>query len=269
MGNKNGKVLRNVLLPQILTKVDVIISLAKAKTHVIDAITGCVKNWVGILPQRLEFHQKQIYQVVAEFVYNFTPSLSVFHALVIGEGEGPNHVIPQKRGLIVAGDDPVATDVIMADLMGIDSDELLFPRAAWMQGTGNFLKERIEVKGENIESFRRRVFRANPLLYNRYPCNFAIGAICEGCLFWLLGALEGFTRLNLWADITAKGTPTIAVGYNAYDSYFNEHLHQGTYFIVGDCTIANWKHSGKVIKIPGCCPGEAIRSVILSEYEIN
>lgn len=111
--------------------------------------------------------------------------MSVFDALVIGEGEGPNHVIPQKRGLIVAGDDPVATDVIMADLMSINSDELLFPRAAWMQGTGNFLKEKIEVKGENIASFRRRVLRANPLLYNRFPCNFAVGAIC-GRMFVLV-----------------------------------------------------------------------------------
>lgn len=57
----------------------------------------------------------------------------------------------------------------MADLMSTNSDELLFPRAAWMQGTVNFLKEKIEVKGENIASFRRRVLRANPLLYNRYP----------------------------------------------------------------------------------------------------
>jgi hypothetical protein len=43
----------------------------------------------------------------------------------------------------------------------------------------------------------------------------------------------------------------------------------GPYFIVGDCTLANWKESGKTIMIPGCCPGGAIRSTILLEYGIQ
>ncbi|HEY8542822.1 MAG TPA: DUF362 domain-containing protein, partial [Pseudothermotoga sp.] len=88
--------LKQIPVPELLTKVDRIWNVPKAKVHYIDAITCAVKNYVGFLPRefRLSVHQSRLSHVVAVMHRLFPESLVLVDAGIIGEGEGPLNVKP-------------------------------------------------------------------------------------------------------------------------------------------------------------------------------
>ena len=266
-----GKVLDTIKIPKPLVEADVILDVAKAKTHYIDGITGCVKNWVGVIPQRyrLQYHQTRLSQVIAEIMRQIPPDLCVVDALVIGEGEGPNNVDPRFLGVIVAGTDPVATDVVTGNLMGFDVNDLEFPWVASLEGVGVIDLNKIKVIGPSLEKIRIHACRPNPAVYNRFPCNIVLGGVCSGCLTWVVGTSVEWLRDGTWDKILRKGRPTLMVGYNAQDIHFEKHLKEGPYFVIGDCAPEEYKSDKRVIFISGCCPGNKIPDKILREMDLK
>jgi len=263
----NGKALRSIKIPKLLVDANVIVNVAKAKTHYIDAITCCVKNWVGIIPQkyRLSFHQNRLSQVVAELIKKIPPKLNLVDALIVGEGEGPTFVDPRFMGVIIAGNDPVATDAVVGNLMGFNVNELEFAWAAFMEGVGEIDLNRIRILGPPLDEIRIHVRRPLPVIYNRFPCNIILGGACPGCLTWFVGTIAGRLKEKWDKILTATGKPTFMIGYNAEDPYFEEHLKEGKYFVIGDCSPERYKRNKQVIFISGCCPGPQIPSTILKE----
>jgi uncharacterized protein (DUF362 family) len=263
----NGKAVRQVEVPQPLVEADVIIDVPKAKTHMIDSITCCLKNWVGIIPQRhrLGYHQMpRLAQIVADIMTQLAPSLCVVDALIIGEGEGPLNVDPRFLGLIIAGNDPVATEVIIGELLGFEADELVFAWAAYLEGLGEIDRNKIQVFGPPLDKLKIRAHRPIPAIYNRFPCNIVLGGACWGGLTWFVGTAVTWQKDGTWQKvIEGLGTPTFMMGFNAEDPAFDEHLAVGPYFIVGDCAPDKYKQDERTIVIPGCPPGPALPEAVL------
>lgn len=258
-----GEAIRQIQVPRPLVEADVIVDVPKAKVHMIDGITCCIKNWVGVIPQRfrLSYHQMpRLIQVVADLFSVLRPTLCVVDALVIGEGEGPLNVEPRFVGAIVAGDDPVATDVVVAELMGITTNELWFPWAAFLAGIGEIDRRRIELYGIPLESLKIQAQRPIPALFNRFPCNVVAGGVCWGCLTWFIGTAVSWERDGTWVKIQQRlGKPTFVLGFKAQDPAMDEHLASGPYFVVGDCALVSYKkESADIIEIPGCPPGPTL-----------
>jgi uncharacterized protein (DUF362 family) len=266
-----GKVLDAIKIPKPLIEADVIVDVAKAKTHYIDGISGCIKNWVGVIPQRyrLQYHQSRLSQVVAEIMRQIPPNLCVGDALVVGEGEGPNNVNPRFLGVIIAGTDPVATDVVIGNLMGFDVNELEFPWVASLEGLGVINPNKIKVLGPSLEEIRIHAQRPNPAIYNRFPCNIVLGGACPGCLTWIVGTSLDWLRDGTWNRILRKEKPTFMVGYNAQDTHFEKHLQDGPYFVIGDCAPEQYKRDKRVVFISGCCPGHDIPNKILKKIDLK
>ena len=66
-----------------------------------------------------------------------------------------------KMDLIIAGTHPLATDMVAAKVMGFEAEEV--PTFVWAQklGMGPATISDVEIRGEKIESVRRKFARPN------------------------------------------------------------------------------------------------------------
>ena len=261
-------ILAEISLPAKMLDADAVINFAKLKTHRFGAMTGSVKNWVGLIEQktRLRYHQGQLPKLVSE-VHKLIPEQLCFtDAIVIGEGDGPDLSVPRFLGLLVVSNDPVANDSICSELLSIDKNELIFPWTAYLDGHGEILRNNISLIGPDIQDVAIKIEKPVEVLYNRFPCNMIIGGMCTGCFVWFIGPALFWEKEELWEKIVEKnGKPTFMMGFNAHDVHFEEHLNQGPYFVIGDCTPEKYRNHQKTIHIPGCTPGPAIPDIILKQ----
>lgn len=257
--------LKEIRVPEILTRVDRIWNVPKAKTHYIDKITCALKNYVGFIPlrERLEYHHKGLSHLVASLHKEFKSDLIVVDALVVGEGEGPVLVDSYEYNVILAGDDPVAIDSVVGTLFGYNYRELEFPMNAYNLGVGEIDPNKMEILGEDLQSIKFDIKPSIMGIIGRYkPVNIIMGGACPGCLTWFKNELEGWLLNGTMKKIEKKGIKlTSMLGFNAKDERFEEHLKEGEYFVIGDCSPEKYKNDHRVIFIPGCCPGVKISQV--------
>jgi uncharacterized protein (DUF362 family) len=268
----NSDILESISVPKKALEADYIINFAKLKTHRIAQMTCCVKNWVGFIPQdlRLEYHQTRLPKLVSEVHQILPESLCFTDAIIVGEGDGPDLATPRFLGALLSSNDPVALDAIAAELVHIDVNELNFTWTAFLDGLGEIDRNKITVVGANPAEFSIKIKRPVGVLYNRFPCNMIIGGMCEGCFAWFIGPALFWERDGLWKRINENvGKPTFMLGFNAKDIHFEEHLKEGPYFVIGDCTPHKYQNDPRTITIKGCCPGPKIPEIVLKECKIS
>lgn len=134
---------------------DVIISLPKFKTHGLTVLTGAIKNSYGIMPgaQKAALHKaagnpSRFHEVVVEVFRIRPPDLFIVDAVIGMEGNGPASPDLKDIGLVLASDNAVAMDAVIATLMGCDPDKLIFLRKARQLGLGDYDVSKMEIIGE-------------------------------------------------------------------------------------------------------------------------
>jgi len=265
-------IIENISVPKKVLEADCIINFPKLKTHRIDAITCCVKNWVGLIPQdiRLQFHQTCFPKLVSELHRVLPEKLCFADAIIVGEGDGPELSTPRFLGILLSSNDPVALDSIASKLVGINRNDLIFDWTAYLDGVGEIRENKIEIVGQNSVDVTIHIRKPIGVLYNRFPCNIILGGLCEGCFAWFMGAALSWEKNNIWSEINKKvGKPNFMLGFNANDIHFEEHLQKGPYFVIGDCPPNKYRNDPRTIHIKGCCPGPAISEVILKNCKIK
>lgn len=161
IGNDSQKVGFNpdfmsaVSLSRIVLNADIFISLPKFKTHGLTVVTGAIKNSYGILPgaQKARLHKaagspERFHELVVEVFRLRVPDLFVVDAVVGMQGNGPASPDLRDIGLILASDNAVALDSVIATMMGCDPGRLRFLQKAKEMGLGNFDLSSIEVIGK-------------------------------------------------------------------------------------------------------------------------
>ncbi len=133
-----------VNVSRAIVDADIVISLPKFKTHGLTVVTGAIKNSYGILPgaqkarlHRLAGNPSRFHDLVVEVFRLRIPDLFIVDAVVGMEGNGPASPELREIGLILAGDNAVAVDAVMAAMMGLDPGRLRFLRRAAEAGSGN------------------------------------------------------------------------------------------------------------------------------------
>jgi uncharacterized protein (DUF362 family) len=249
----DGRVLHEAPIPVPLLEADVIIDVPKAKNHHIDPITGALKNWVGTVNRTWRNSHHGDLDMFGRFmdIMSVTrPHLTVTDALIIGEGDGPVANTPRWCGCILASEDPVASDVAICRLLGHDWRRLQF--AAEAEGRGLGRREPIEYVGTPIEEVAVPAWPGHPGL-DHLPINVLIGegVTVPGTVGHLKSVLDSLlVRGELNQIIWLKGTPTILVG-DIEDPLFEEHLTEGPYIVVDDCSPARYRNDPRVHFIPG------------------
>ena len=137
---------------------DAIINLPKFKTHGMTILTGAVKNLFGCIPgkRKVQWHlssgvdHASFMGMLVELARLLKPRLTIMDSVVGMEGNGPGSGDPRTIGVIIAGQDPVAIDVVCGDIVGVAPDVLPVVRAAFAAGFGESKLENIRIRGESL-----------------------------------------------------------------------------------------------------------------------
>ena len=134
---------------------DILISLPKFKTHGLTVMTGAIKNSYGILPgaQKARLHQiagtpERFHEVIVEVFRLRVPDFFIMDAVIGMEGNGPASPEVREIGLVLAADNAVALDGVVARMMGLDPGRLRFLQKAKAMGLGDFASDMVEIEGE-------------------------------------------------------------------------------------------------------------------------
>jgi uncharacterized protein (DUF362 family) len=169
---------------QILSDVDVFMSVSKMKNHFHAGVTHTMKNLYGLVPYRFYrtndqdryrsgFHgtEAQIQQRLPRIIVDINRARPIHFSLIDGikttqGGEGPwiSSLAPIEPGVLIAGKNPVATDAVATAVMGHDPTGE-FPNAPFVRcdnhlnlavqaGMGTNRLDEIEVLGAQISEVR-------------------------------------------------------------------------------------------------------------------
>lgn len=159
----NPEYMEQVGVSEEIMAADVVISLPKFKTHGLTVMTGAIKNSYGFLPgaQKARLHKRagspeRFHEVVTEVFRLRVPDLFIMDAVVGMEGNGPASPDLRDIGLILASDNGVAMDAVVATMMGLDPSRLRFLQKAREFGLGEYDAGTIAVIGEVrvLENFK-------------------------------------------------------------------------------------------------------------------
>ncbi len=134
---------RSIRLARAYYEADKIINLPKLKTHEMMTMTCAVKNLFGAVigTEKAGWHLKagssrELFARLLLEIYQLKkPTLNIVDAIDAMEGNGPANGDPIKLGLLIAGVNPVAVDVIAGRLAGIPADLLHIERDRRRHGT--------------------------------------------------------------------------------------------------------------------------------------
>lgn len=143
-----------IYLPRTALGADLIVSVARMKTHHWACATLSMKNLFGVVPGGLYgwpknlLHQVGIGRSVAELYRIFPRSFAIVDGIVGMEGNGPVQGRARACGALVMGSDLAAVDATCCRIMGIDPGKIEYLQLA--SRLGQVDAGRIEQRGESI-----------------------------------------------------------------------------------------------------------------------
>lgn len=151
--------LGGIYLPNTALGADLIVSMAKMKTHHWAGATLSMKNFFGLVPGSVygwpknQLHYYGIPQSIVELNRIFRRTFAIVDGVVAMEGNGPIQGTPKPVGVLVMGNDLPAVDATCCRIMGIDPEKLPYLQLA--ASLGQTEVNRIDQRGEQIASVRQ------------------------------------------------------------------------------------------------------------------
>ena len=145
--------------PHAALRADLVVSLAKMKTHHWAGATLSMKNFFGLVPGSVygwpknELHHIGIAESIVELSRIFHNSFGIVDGIIGMEGNGPIQGTPKPAGVLVMGRDLPAVDATCCRIMGIDPAKITYLQMA-SDTLGNVEESRIEQRGENVREVR-------------------------------------------------------------------------------------------------------------------
>ena len=124
-----GKLIKRFEVIKPVLDADAVINLCKLKTHGFLFMTGAVKNSFGVIPgltkpgYHAKLHDPGRFAGMCLDLSNYVaPRLSIMDAVIGMEGNGPHAGTPRQIGLLLASGNPLALDVVAAEIMGLERE---------------------------------------------------------------------------------------------------------------------------------------------------
>ncbi|MEW6355667.1 MAG: DUF362 domain-containing protein [Planctomycetota bacterium] len=150
-----SKYAKRFLVSEPILEADLVISLAKFKTHLLTGITGAVKNTYGYLvgAQKSRLHSaartnEEFSEAVVDVYQVRPPDFALIDGVVGMEGMGPSGGRLRDVGKIIGSDNCVVADAAMTLMMGADSQGIAHLNAAKRRGLGENDPKKIEIEGD-------------------------------------------------------------------------------------------------------------------------
>lgn len=163
--SKNALRLKSFPMLAAIAEADVVINIAKLKSHTLTVYSGAVKNLYGVIPglKKAEYHFtfqniddfSDMLLDIAEYV---SPVLHIIDGIFAMEGEGPGSGDPRKLNALIASPCGFAADYTALKLTGYSPEEIPLFRAAIRRGKNICA----DIAGDSIEDLSVSDFvRAN------------------------------------------------------------------------------------------------------------
>ena len=149
----------DLYLPKTVLAADLVVSVAKMKTHHWAGATLSMKNFFGIVPGSIYgwpknlLHYQGIDRSIVELNRLVRNTFAIVDGIVAMEGNGPIQGTPVQAGVVVMGRDVAAVDATCARLMKLDPLKIKYLREAAelrLPGLGAIEESAIEQRGENL-----------------------------------------------------------------------------------------------------------------------
>ena len=121
------KALERIEMVRAIIESDLVIDLAKLKTHVMMTYTGAVKNLYGTIPglTKAAYHMKlqepqHFANHLIDICQRIKPAISIIDAVTAMEGDGPSNGMRRELGYLLGSTDPYELDYVACTLAGID-----------------------------------------------------------------------------------------------------------------------------------------------------
>lgn len=171
----NGFVFDKITLHRSLTDIDLLCSVPMMKTHGLATVTLGMKNLIGAYPGTVYYSVRtKVHNLTAEVEPSGTAAavvdmvranklgLVVVDSSMAMEGDGPSVSVGGKvimTNLIIAGTNPLATDVVAANIMGFEPTDISTFTWAEKAGMKPTKLDEIEIRGEKLENVRRQFIK--------------------------------------------------------------------------------------------------------------
>jgi len=247
--------IRQVRVCRSVLECDFLVNLPVLKTHPATAVSICLKNLKGTIPaaEKRRFHFKGLLDCVIALNRVVRPALVIADGTVGHEGDGPIGGTPVGLGLVVAGTDSTAVELISGRIMGLTLDEMPLLTKARQHRLGVCDERAIRIVGlplaEATRPFRRAVFP-----FVRPPGVAVVDAnACTGCRE---GVRMAIARAQAAGLLSRLPPLRFLIGGGDYpnEEAADEPRAAGEVAIyVGRCRQAEAK-AGEALWVPGCPP---------------
>jgi uncharacterized protein (DUF362 family) len=151
--------IKKLYLPNSALGADLLVSMAKMKTHHWVGATLSMKNLFGVVPGGIYgwpknvLHWAGIDESIADLHAVFPHHFAIVDGIVGMEGNGPIQGTAKHAGVLVAGKDPVAVDATCCRIMRIDPMRIRYLQLASSRDTESQITEdHIRQMGESIRT---------------------------------------------------------------------------------------------------------------------
>lgn len=175
----DGFVFDKITVHKSLTDIDLLCSVPMMKTHVLATVTLGMKNLIGLYPGSVYCSVRSCLHTMAadkespgiafeilDMVKACTPGLVVIDGSTAMEGNGPSDGDLVKTNLIIAGTNPLATDMVAAHIMGFDKSEVPTFTHAIKSGMKPSAIDEIEIRGERLEDVQQTFKKPEIVAWN-------------------------------------------------------------------------------------------------------
>jgi uncharacterized protein (DUF362 family) len=248
-GVPRGRGVKKVALAEAVGTADVVISLAKMKTHDATGVSLSMKNLKGALHEydMLHFHHVNLSECITDLVTAVKPAICIIDGLFALDSFGAGVV---EMGCLIAGTDPVAVDATASRAMGVDPATIYAGtlaeshiKRAHDRGVGEM--NDIEILGD----LPHEHFAAPPSSLSEIQTPDGIEIIdgdpCPACISMLASVLQKLKR-----DENQKEKTTILVGPNAPPP----DQIKGRTVIIGNCLHRLESNTEGSVFVIGCPP---------------
>jgi uncharacterized protein (DUF362 family) len=194
---------RKIYIPEARTSVgissialdaDKIINVPKFKSHQQLAATFAVKNMFGTVCGKAKAYwhfargsnEKKFCKLLIGICKYLNPVLTIIDGITVMEGPGPINGHPRPLGFLIAGQEPIACEMVCAKLIDMPPDELPIVRTAQKILFGVTDLEQIEILGDDFAADTCHDFERAELI----PVRFSLLRVCKSIVKQLLRKLR-------------------------------------------------------------------------------
>jgi len=150
----NGKVLKEVLIHKLFLQCDTVINIPVLKHHSSTGLTASMKNLMGVVWDRGEWHRRDLHQCIADFSTFRKPDLVIIDGWRVMTRNGPRGYglsdVENMKYLFLSTD-PVAADaasaMVLAKTSGLKSpSDIRYIKLAGEMGLGKNDLSKINIK---------------------------------------------------------------------------------------------------------------------------